>query len=63
LSLFIYFLWDLIVIIVVCTWQVMFYEALKNVTEYGKEKWIPNTNYQVNSSMEGFLLGGLAGGM
>ncbi|XP_062170359.1 uncharacterized protein LOC133876082 [Alnus glutinosa] len=40
----------------------MFYEALKNVTEYGKQKWIPNTNYQVNSSMEGFLLGELAGG-
>ncbi|XP_059440768.1 uncharacterized protein LOC132173322 [Corylus avellana] len=42
--------------------MVMFYEAMKNVTEYGKQKWIPNTNYQVNSSMEGFLLGGLAGG-
>lgn len=42
--------------------MVMFYEALKNVTEYGKQKWIPNTKYQVNSSMEGFLLGGLAGG-
>lgn len=46
-----------------CPWQVMSYEALKDVTEYGRQKWIPNSNWHVNSSLEGLLLGGLAGGM
>lgn len=46
----------------VCTWQVMFYEALKDATEYGKQKWIHNPKYHANSSVEGLLLGGLAGG-
>jgi hypothetical protein len=46
-----------------CPWQVMFYEALKDVTEYGRQKWIPNSSWHVNSSVEGLLLGGLAGGM
>lgn len=40
--------------------MVMFYEALKDVTEYGKQKLIPN--YHVNSSFEGLVLGGFAGG-
>lgn len=35
----------------------MFYEAMKDVTEYGKQRW------HVNSSLEGLVLGGLAGGM
>lgn len=43
------------------TLQVMFYEALKDLTEYGKQKWRPNS--AVNSSLEGLVLGGLAGGM
>lgn len=51
------------VMIDVCPWQVMSYEALKDVTEYGRQKWIPNSNWHVNSSLEGLLLGGLAGGM
>lgn len=42
--------------------MVMFYEALKDVTEYGRQKWIPNSSWHVNSSVEGLLLGGLAGG-
>ncbi|XP_075662427.1 uncharacterized protein LOC142631943 [Castanea sativa] len=42
--------------------MVMSYEALKDVTEYGRQKWIPNSNWHVNSSLEGLLLGGLAGG-
>lgn len=40
----------------------MFYEALKDVTEYGKKKW-PKLEYSTNSSLEGLVLGGLAGGM
>lgn len=38
----------------------MFYEALKDFTEYGKQRWMPNSD--VNSSLEGLVLGGLAGG-
>lgn len=41
----------------------MFYEALKDMTEYGKQRWNINPNCHVNSSMEGLILGGLAGGM
>lgn len=43
--------------------QVMFYEALKDLTEYGKQRWIPSLNSYVNISIEGLVLGGLAGGM
>nr|GMC52602.1 mitochondrial substrate carrier family protein E [Ipomoea batatas] len=43
--------------------MVTFYEALKNMTEYGRQKWFPNSNLQLNSSLEGLLLGGLAGGL
>ena len=39
----------------------MFYEALKDFTEFGKRRWMPNSD--VNSSLEGLVLGGLAGGM
>ncbi|KAJ0106405.1 hypothetical protein Patl1_18892 [Pistacia atlantica] len=42
--------------------MVMFYEALKDLTEYGKQRWIPNLDCYVNSSAEGLVLGGLAGG-
>ncbi|XP_065858662.1 S-adenosylmethionine carrier 1, chloroplastic/mitochondrial [Euphorbia lathyris] len=42
--------------------MVMFYEGLKDLTEYGKKKWIPNLNYSTNSTLEGLVLGGLAGG-
>lgn len=38
------------------------YEALKDLAEHGKQKWIPNSDYNVNSSVEGLVLGGLAGG-
>lgn len=41
--------------------MVMFYEALKDFTEYGKQRWMPNSD--VNSSLEGLVLGGLAGGI
>ena len=41
----------------------MFYEALKDATEYGKQKWISSPNWHANSSLEGLVLGGLAGGM
>lgn len=43
--------------------QVMFYKALKGLTDYGMKKWIPNANYQINSTLEGLVLGGVAGGM
>lgn len=46
-----------------CTWQVTSYEALKDIAQYEKQRWIPNPKYHVNSSLEGLLLGGLAGGM
>lgn len=39
--------------------QVVFYEALKDLTDQGKKKF---PRYGVNSSIEGLVLGGLAGG-
>ncbi|XP_062116705.1 mitochondrial magnesium exporter 1 isoform X2 [Humulus lupulus] len=42
--------------------MVMFYESLKDMTEYGKQRWNINSNCHVNSSMEGLVLGGFAGG-
>ncbi|KAK6920994.1 Mitochondrial substrate/solute carrier [Dillenia turbinata] len=42
--------------------MVTFYEALKDVTDYGRQKWLPDSNVDINSSVEGLLLGGLAGG-
>ncbi|XP_057950641.1 uncharacterized protein LOC131145520 isoform X2 [Malania oleifera] len=42
--------------------MVTFYEALKDWTEYGKQKLISNPEYHANSSVEGLVLGGLAGG-
>ncbi|KAL6973446.1 hypothetical protein U1Q18_027631 [Sarracenia purpurea var. burkii] len=41
---------------------VTFYEALKDVTEYGKKTLMTSSGYHANSSLEGLLLGGLAGG-
>ncbi|XP_028753756.1 mitochondrial substrate carrier family protein E-like [Neltuma alba] len=43
--------------------MVMFYEAMKEVTEYGKQRWTSSSNWHVNSSLEGLVLGGLAGGL
>ncbi|CAA0840653.1 Mitochondrial substrate carrier family protein [Striga hermonthica] len=43
--------------------MVTFYEAFKNVAQYGKHKLLPNSNFQTNSSFEGLVLGGLAGGL
>lgn len=43
--------------------QVMAYEALKDLNEYGTQRWIPSLGQYLNSSIEGLLLGGLAGGM
>ncbi|XP_070016474.1 uncharacterized protein [Nicotiana sylvestris] len=43
--------------------MVTFYEALKSMTEYGKLKWFNNLSYHSNGSIEGLLLGGLAGGL
>ncbi|OMO53163.1 Endoplasmic reticulum-adenine nucleotide transporter [Corchorus capsularis] len=40
--------------------MVMFYEALKDLTEKGRQKWAPN--FHVDGSFEGLVLGGLAGG-
>nr|CAD1837937.1 unnamed protein product [Ananas comosus var. bracteatus] len=42
--------------------QVTFYEALKDLTEFGKQKYLPNSDLHVSSTFEGLLLGGLAGG-
>ncbi|XP_021856361.2 uncharacterized protein [Spinacia oleracea] len=43
--------------------MVMFYEALKDMTDYGMKKWIPDADYQINSTLEGLVLGGVAGGL
>ncbi|KAJ1402794.1 Mitochondrial substrate/solute carrier [Sesbania bispinosa] len=43
--------------------MVMFYEALKDATEYGKQRWSSSPNWHVNNSFEGLVLGGLAGGL
>lgn len=43
--------------------MVMFYEGLKDLAEHGKKKWVPSPNYHINSSVEGLVLGGLAGGL
>ncbi|KAL1291352.1 hypothetical protein HN51_059894 [Arachis hypogaea] len=43
--------------------MVMFYEGLKDVTEYGKQRLTSNSNWHVNNSFEGLVLGGLAGGL
>ncbi|XP_051115782.1 uncharacterized protein LOC127240950 [Andrographis paniculata] len=43
--------------------MVTFYEAFKKTTEYGKQKLFPSSDFHVNSSVEGLLLGGLAGGL
>ncbi|GLT26887.1 hypothetical protein SLA2020_019270 [Shorea laevis] len=40
--------------------MVTFYEALKDFTEFGKQRWFPTLH--LNRSIEGLLLGGLAGG-
>ncbi|KAJ8752744.1 hypothetical protein K2173_007054 [Erythroxylum novogranatense] len=42
--------------------MVMFYEALKDLAYYGRQKWTPNLESLINNSMEGLVLGGLAGG-
>ncbi|KAM7278723.1 hypothetical protein ACFE04_005857 [Oxalis oulophora] len=41
--------------------KVMFYESLKDASEYGKKKW--NLTHQISNSVEGLVLGGLAGGL
>ncbi|KAK9118870.1 hypothetical protein Scep_016963 [Stephania cephalantha] len=43
--------------------MVTFYEAFKDLTDYGKQRWLLDADFHVNSSLEGLLLGGLAGGM
>ncbi|KAF1864838.1 hypothetical protein Lal_00031801 [Lupinus albus] len=43
--------------------MVMFYESLKEVTEYGKQRLISTPTWHVNNSFEGLILGGLAGGL
>lgn len=43
--------------------MVTFYEALKEATEYGKNRWMPNADLHAYNSLEGLLLGGLAGGL
>lgn len=42
--------------------MVTFYEALKDGTRYGKQRLFPGSDMNVNSSFEGLILGGLAGG-
>lgn len=41
----------------------MFYEALKDLTDYGMKKWTLDADYQINTTLEGLVLGGVAGGI
>ncbi|KAG0465848.1 hypothetical protein HPP92_020012 [Vanilla planifolia] len=43
--------------------MVTFYEAFKDLVEYGKQRLPPGSNVGISSSFEGLLLGGLAGGL
>ncbi|CAO2818498.1 unnamed protein product [Amaranthus hypochondriacus] len=43
--------------------MVMFYEALKDLTYYGMKPWHCDADYQINGSLEGLVLGGVAGGL
>jgi hypothetical protein len=43
--------------------QVTFYEAMKEMADYGKTKYLPHSDLDVSNSFEGLVLGGLAGGM
>jgi hypothetical protein len=42
--------------------QVTFYEALKDLTEYGRKKYFKERGFHISSTFEGLVLGGLAGG-
>lgn len=42
--------------------MVTFYEALKELSVYGKRKYLPDSDLQVSNSFEGLVLGGLSGG-
>lgn len=41
----------------------MLYEALKDVIEFGRQRWISSPSWHVNDSFEGLVIGGLADGM
>ncbi|KAF3779900.1 S-adenosylmethionine carrier 1 [Nymphaea thermarum] len=43
--------------------MVMFYEALKDLSEYGKQRWFHSLSDHSHNSATGLLLGGLAGGL
>jgi hypothetical protein len=45
------------------SFQVTFYEAMKDLAVYGKRKYLLNSDLGVSNSFEGLVLGGLAGGM
>jgi hypothetical protein len=45
------------------SFQVTFYEAMKDLSVYGKRKYLLNSDLEVSNSFEGLVLGGLAGGM
>lgn len=42
--------------------QVTFYEALKDLADFGKRRLLPRSDLQVTNSFEGLILGGIAGG-
>lgn len=42
--------------------KVTFYEAFKSMTDYGMQRLFPNSNQSMNGTLEGLLLGGVAGG-
>ncbi|KAL9261891.1 Mitochondrial magnesium exporter 1-like protein [Drosera capensis] len=43
--------------------MVTFYEGFKNLNDYGKKQWLSNSDYDASSTMEGLVIGGVAGGL
>ncbi|XP_039146205.1 mitochondrial substrate carrier family protein E [Dioscorea cayenensis subsp. rotundata] len=43
--------------------MVTFYEALKDLADFGKRRLLPRSDLQVTNSFEGLILGGIAGGL
>ncbi|XP_042015798.1 S-adenosylmethionine carrier 1, chloroplastic/mitochondrial-like [Salvia splendens] len=43
--------------------MVTFYEAFKTMSQYGRQGIFPNSDFHTNSTFEGLVLGGLAGGL
>ncbi|GAB2236819.1 hypothetical protein Droror1_Dr00026701 [Drosera rotundifolia] len=43
--------------------MVTFYEGFKNLNDYGKKQWLSNSDYHASSTLDGLVIGGVAGGL